>query len=97
MVIPNKTQTNKTNKKCKIIKPFYYCRFGRLKRIQCAQAGRSLYVRFVCQSGDAMGMNMVSKGCEKALKKLSEFYEELEVVSLSGNYCVDKKPSAINW
>lgn len=54
-------------------------------------------MRFVCQSGDAMGMNMVSKGCEKALKKLSEFYEELEVVSLSGNYCVDKKPSAINW
>ena len=44
-----------------------------------------------------MGMNMVSKGCEKALKKLNEFYEDLEVVSLSGNYCVDKKPSAINW
>lgn len=72
-------------------------RFGRLQSIKCAQAGRSLYIRFVCQSGDAMGMNMVSKGCEKALKKLGEFYEDLEVVSLSGNFCVDKKPSAINW
>lgn len=44
-----------------------------------------------------MGMNMVSKGCEKSLNKLGELYPELEIISLSGNYCTDKKPSAINW
>lgn len=44
-----------------------------------------------------MGMNMVSKGCEKVLKKLQELHDDLEILSLSGNYCVDKKPSAINW
>ena len=44
-----------------------------------------------------MGMNMVSKGSEKALQKLTELNEDLEIVALSGNYCVDKKPSAINW
>jgi len=65
--------------------------------VKAAQAGRNLYIRFVCQPGDAMGMNMVSKGSEKALQKLTELNEDLEIVALSGNYCVDKKPSAINW
>lgn len=56
-----------------------------------------MFMRFVTVTGDAMGMNMISKGCEKALAILSERYPEMQVVSLSGNYCTDKKPAAINW
>ena len=44
-----------------------------------------------------MGMNMISKGCERALALISEKFPEIEVMSLSGNMCTDKKPSAINW
>ncbi|XP_013394570.1 3-hydroxy-3-methylglutaryl-coenzyme A reductase [Lingula anatina] len=72
-------------------------RFCRLDRVQSAQAGRHLYIRFVAVTGDAMGMNMLSKGTEKALSFLQDKFEEMEVISLSGNYCVDKKASAINW
>ncbi|XP_046373258.2 3-hydroxy-3-methylglutaryl-coenzyme A reductase-like isoform X3 [Haliotis rufescens] len=72
-------------------------RFARLQRLQIAQAGRLLYVRFVAKTGDAMGMNMLSKGAEKALNILSENFCDVEILSLSGNYCTDKKPSAINW
>ena len=28
---------------------------------------------------------------------MKEKFPQLEVISLSGNYCTDKKPAAINW
>lgn len=44
-----------------------------------------------------MGMNMISKGTEKALMRLNEEFPDLQVIAISGNYCTDKKPAAINW
>ncbi|KAI9222537.1 hydroxymethylglutaryl-coenzyme A reductase-domain-containing protein [Blastocladiella britannica] len=72
-------------------------RFARLQRLQCAVAGRLLYVRFTTVTGDAMGMNMISKGCEAGLALLVREFPTAHVVALSGNYCTDKKPAAINW
>ncbi|XP_074650297.1 3-hydroxy-3-methylglutaryl-coenzyme A reductase-like [Tubulanus polymorphus] len=72
-------------------------RFARLHDLKSAQAGRNLYLRFIARTGDAMGMNMLSKGSEKAIKMLCELFPDIEVLSISGNYCIDKKPSAINW
>lgn len=41
---------------------------------------------------------MISKGTERALDMmLHEYFPEMKVASLSGNYCTDKKPAAINW
>lgn len=46
-----------------------------------------------------MGMNMISKGVEYSLKYMAEScgFEDMEEISVSGNYCCDKKPAAINW
>ncbi|KAI9496362.1 hydroxymethylglutaryl-CoA reductase [Zychaea mexicana] len=72
-------------------------RFARLRKLKVALAGRLVFVRFSTTTGDAMGMNMISKGCEKALGLLGEHFPDMQIISLSGNYCTDKKPAAINW
>ncbi|XP_057300063.1 3-hydroxy-3-methylglutaryl-coenzyme A reductase 2-like [Hydractinia symbiolongicarpus] len=72
-------------------------RFAELQSVKCVVASRLLFIRFKSSTGDAMGMNMVSKGAEHALRYLKVQFPNLEIVSVSGNYCTDKKPSAINW
>ena len=73
-------------------------RFARLQSITAALAGTELFIRFRSTTGDAMGMNMISKGAEHALKVMAENgFEDMLVIAISGNYCTDKKPAAINW
>ncbi|CAL5073591.1 unnamed protein product [Urochloa decumbens] len=72
-------------------------RFGRLQGVKCAMAGRNLYMRFTCSTGDAMGMNMVSKGVQNVLDYLQDDFPDMDVVSISGNFCSDKKSAAVNW
>ncbi|KAF7130146.1 hypothetical protein RHSIM_Rhsim10G0191200 [Rhododendron simsii] len=72
-------------------------RFARLQGIKCAVAGKNLYMRFTCSTGDAMGMNMVSKGVQNVLDFLHMDFPDMDVIGISGNFCSDKKPAAVNW
>ena len=74
-------------------------RFARLQSMKTALAGTNLYIRFKTTTGDAMGMNMISKGVEHALNVMAKEsgFDDMFIVSVSGNYCTDKKPAAINW
>nr|ACE80254.1 3-hydroxy-3-methylglutaryl coenzyme A reductase 2 [Pyrus pyrifolia] len=72
-------------------------RFAKLQRIQCSMAGKNLYMRFTCSTGDAMGMNMVSKGAQNVLDLLQIDFPDMDVIGISGNFCSDKKPAAVNW
>ena len=72
-------------------------RHGKLKRIDAFHVGNIVWLRFVFETGDAMGMNMVTIAVDKAVKWIVDnFPGNARVVSLSGNMCVDKKPSYLN-
>jgi len=44
-----------------------------------------------------MGMNMVGKGVNAVVSALLGRFADSELLALSGNFCTDKKPSAVNW
>ncbi len=68
---------------------------GKLSRIDKYPDGRSLFLRFAYETGDAMGMNMATIASE-AVCRLIEKETGAVMVSVSGNMCSDKKPAAIN-
>nr|AAO85434.1 HMG-CoA reductase [Aspergillus nidulans] len=74
-------------------------RFARLQHLKTALAGTYLYIRFKTTTGDAMGMNMISKGVEKALHVMATEcgFDDMATISVSGNFCTDKKAAALNW
>lgn len=37
------------------------------------------------------------QGTEQALSRTCEKYPDMRVLAVSGNYCTDKKPAAVNW
>jgi len=71
--------------------------FGKLQSAVVYVAGRNAYVRLCCFSGDAMGMNMISKGALAVVDLLRIVFPTLKLMALSGNVCTDKKASAMNW
>ena len=72
-------------------------RYTKLLSLDVAPAGVDVFLRFKASTGDAMGMNMVSKGTERTLSYLSTLFPRMRVISLSGNYCTDKKAASLNW
>ena len=47
-------------------------RFGKLSSIKCSLAGKISFCASSAKTGDAMGMNMISKGCMAALEELKK-------------------------
>ena len=68
---------------------------GRLVNVETFPNGRSLFVRFSYDTGDAMGMNMATIATE-AVCRLIESETGAVLISVSGNMCTDKKPAWIN-
>ncbi|KAL8088478.1 3-hydroxy-3-methylglutaryl coenzyme A reductase 1-like isoform X2 [Apium graveolens] len=70
-------------------------RFARLQRIQCSMAGKNLYIRFTCSTGDAMGMNMVSKGVQNVLDFLQSDFPDMDVIGISVNWIEGRGKSVV--
>lgn len=71
-------------------------RFARLIDTHHQIVGNLLFLRFAFHTGDASGHNMATKAADRILHALLETFPGLKHVSVSGNYCTDKKVSAVN-
>jgi len=72
-------------------------RHGKLRGVKPFIVGNNLYLRFEFETGDAMGMNMVTIASEEIMKVIEEEFPDVRYLALSGNLCVDKKPNALNF
>ncbi|MFB6270300.1 MAG: hydroxymethylglutaryl-CoA reductase (NADPH) [Halobacterium sp.] len=68
---------------------------GELTDVTPYVVGDNVFLRFVYDTKDAMGMNMATIATEAAAEVV-EAETPAELVALSGNLCTDKKPAAIN-
>jgi hydroxymethylglutaryl-CoA reductase (NADPH) len=71
-------------------------RFAKLIGLNRQIVGNLLFLRFECETGDASGHNMVTKAADSLQNWILEQYPNLAYSSISGNYCTDKKTSAVN-
>ena len=71
-------------------------RFAQLKDVHCQIVGHLVYVRFEFTTGDAAGHNMATRAADALLAWILEQRPECAYGSISGNFCCDKKPSAVN-
>lgn len=72
-------------------------RYLRLTEIKPFVFPTTVFLRFRFESGDAMGMNMATIACDRVVTDLIEPSTGVRCTALSGNYCVDKKPAAVNF
>lgn len=71
-------------------------KFTKLLGIDCQQVGRFLHVKFTFDTADAMGMNMAVRACDHIVRTMIEPELKIKCLALSGNFCSDKKQSAVN-
>lgn len=71
-------------------------RYARLLEVHPEQVGNLLYLRFALATGDASGHNMVTAAADRLMETVLSWNLGLSYGSVSGNFCSDKKATAVN-
>ncbi|MDT9200338.1 hypothetical protein H4N54_00725 [Limnospira fusiformis KN01] len=67
-----------------------------LDKIHTKIVGTLLYIRLAYKTGEASGHNMSTFASDEIGLDILNAFPNLKYISVSGNYCVDKKVSAVN-
>lgn len=70
--------------------------YAKLLEFHSQITGNIIFLRFAFQCGDASGHNMATNASQSLMDWIIAQYPQLEYVSLSGNFCTDKKATAVN-
>ncbi|MBP8919432.1 MAG: hypothetical protein KBG85_06980 [Micropruina sp.] len=71
-------------------------RHAKLVEVHPEIVGNLLFVRFAFTTGDASGHNMVTNAADALMTRILSWDLGLGYGSISGNYCSDKKATAVN-
>jgi len=70
--------------------------YGALSSIEALIHENDVYLRIGMETGDAAGHNMAEKAAQAIVEHLQELYPATKLISISSNYCADKKAAAIH-
>ena len=70
--------------------------YVKLEDVNSQIIGNLIFLRFSFETGNAAGHNMCTLAAEAIMNYLLERFPSLSYESISGNYCTDKKVSAVN-
>ena len=70
--------------------------YVKFKDLNSQIIGNLIFLRFSFETGNAAGHNMCTLAAEAIMNYLLERFPSLSYESISGNYCTDKKVSAVN-
>lgn len=68
----------------------------KLLKYETSIVGDNVFVRYFFNTGEAMGMNMVTIATT-AINQLIKSKTKVRCLSVSGNFCIDKKPAWLNF
>lgn len=70
--------------------------FVRLEKIDPYQLGTKVFLRMMFKTGDAMGMNGVTKASADITRGILSMMPDWKLITISSNLCSDKKSSHVN-
>lgn len=73
-------------------------RYLDIRRVESKHVvGNEVHVKVHAFTGDAMGMNMITRGCEQIAEEIARMFPGSRLVCISSNICMDKKWSAESY
>lgn len=70
--------------------------YAKLKKIDTHIVANLIFIRFAYETGNASGHNMSTFASDAVATKILESFPHIKYISVSGNFCTDKKNSSVN-